>query len=102
MINDTPGITLVTNDQNPLQAMLLAPYTIFEDGHTIYRKRSDQNITMHMAVSICDDLESLPKIMPVLYRFDGRMNGDFGINRLTIESHWYSPEYDRGRGLHEW
>lgn len=90
------GLVLNTHSGNPLQDMLLAPFTVFEDGRRFIRMRSDQTVNLHMAVTISDDVESLSKIKPVLYRFNGQNAVDIlNPSGMCIESHWYSNEYDR-------
>jgi hypothetical protein len=101
MINKNLGITLVTHDKNPLQAMLLAPFVTFEGGRTILRHRANDRFTMHMAVAIAQNPSDLAKILPVMYRLDGGMNADFKSDTgITIESRWYNVEYDRVEHRH--
>jgi hypothetical protein len=89
------GIVLTTNEQNPLQGNILAPFTVLENGRIFLRKRSDQRINLHMAVSIGEEVKDLCNVEPVIYRFSGDAPMNYHENGISIESSWYSPEYDR-------
>lgn len=92
MRTDEPGITLVTLQGNPLQDMIFAPLTHFEDGHRVLRKSVNDTINLHMAV-VVGAIEELSHIKPVIYRFDGDMGMEY-TNSMKVSSHWRSMDYD--------